>query len=91
MSKRSIENRGYTPEELDMLSNAFQRVCSECDLTGPSGRAQLARALMTRFRNGVTREKDLVNIARVIVWRRRGLNGGLHLVGGETRRASPRR
>lgn len=82
MSKRTLENRGYTPDELDVLSKAFRRACAECDLTGPAGRALLARALMTRFRNGVTREDDLVDVARIIVWRRRGLGGGLQVVPG---------
>jgi hypothetical protein len=79
MSKRSFENRAYTPDDLDVLSKAFRRACAECDLTGPAGRALLARALLTRFRNGVTREDDLVDIARIIVWRRRGLDGGLRV------------
>ena len=82
MSKRTLENRGYTPDELDVLSKAFRRACAECDLTGPAGRALLAQALMTRFRNGVTREDDLVDVARIIVWRRRGLGGGLQVVPG---------
>ncbi len=80
MSKRSLENRIYTPDELDVLSKAFRRACAECDLTGPAGKTLLARALMTRFKNGVTREDDLVDVARIIVWRRRGLGGGLHVV-----------
>jgi hypothetical protein len=67
------------PDELDMLCCAFNRVCSECGLTGAQGRAFLARALMTRYCRGVTDEDDLVNIARKIVWRRRGL-GGLRVV-----------
>jgi hypothetical protein len=85
MNKRSIENRGFTPDELDVLSKAFRRACAECDLTGSSGRALLARTLMTRFQNGVTREDDLVKIARIIVWRRRGLGGGIHLVKSDAR------
>jgi hypothetical protein len=80
MSKRSLENRIYTPDELDVLSKAFKRACAECDLTGPAGQTLLARALMTRFKNGVTKEDDLVDVARIIVWRRRGLGGGLHVV-----------
>jgi hypothetical protein len=80
MSKRSLENRIYTPDELDVLSKAFRRACAECDLTGPAGQTLLARALMTRFKNGVTNEDDLVDVARIIVWRRRGLDGGLHVV-----------
>lgn len=80
MSERPIESRGYTPDELDVLSRAFQRACAECDLTGLAGRTLLAKALMTRFKNGVTREDDLVNVARIMVWRRRGLDGGLHVV-----------
>ena len=75
MSKRTLASRGYTPEELDVLCKAFRRACAECDLTGASGRAFLARALMTRFKNGVTSEEDLVAIARIIVWRKRGLDG----------------
>ncbi|MDP2357612.1 MAG: hypothetical protein Q8M31_16335 [Beijerinckiaceae bacterium] len=75
MSKRSLASRVYTPEELDVLCKAFRRACVECDLTGPSGRAFLARALMTRFKSGITKEDDLVDIARIIVWRRRGLDG----------------
>ena len=83
MSKRSLENRIYTPDELDVLSKAFKRACAECDLTGPAGQTLLARALMTRFKNGVTREDDLVDVARIIVWRRRGLGGGLHVVAND--------
>lgn len=79
MSKRTLESRIYTPDELDMLHRAFNRVCDECDLTGAQGRAFLARALMTRYNRGVTGEDDLVKIARAIVWRRRGL-GGLRVV-----------
>lgn len=74
MSKRSLAGRVYTPEELDVLCKAFRRVCAECDLTGPSGRAFLARALMTRFKDGATSEEDLVGIARNIVWQKRGLD-----------------
>ncbi len=74
MSKRTLASRIYTPDELDMLHRAFDRVCSECDLTGAQGRAFLARALMTRYNPGVTGEDDLVKIARAIVWRRRGLS-----------------
>ena len=80
MSKRTLENRIYTPDELDVLSKAFRRACAECGLTGPAGQKVLARALMTRFKNGVTREDDLVDVARIIVWRRRGLGGGLQVV-----------
>lgn len=80
MSKRSLEHRVYTPDELDVLSKAFRRACAECDLTGPAGRTLLARALMSSFKNGVTKEDDLVDVARIVVWRRRGLNGGLHIV-----------
>ncbi|MFN3889670.1 MAG: hypothetical protein ACK4MV_04665 [Beijerinckiaceae bacterium] len=89
MSKRSLENRVYTPDELNVLARAFRRACVECDLTGPAGQALLARALMTRFKNGVTREDDLVDIARIIVWRRRGLGGGLQVVARSP--AAPRR
>ncbi len=78
MSKRTLENRSYTPEELEMLSRAFGRVCADCDLTGAAGRAFVARALLSRFRNGVMDEDDLVEIARLIVWRRRGLGGRRH-------------
>lgn len=89
---RPIENQSYTPDELDVLSRAFRRACAECDLTGPAGRALLAQALMTRFKHGVTREDDLVNVARILVWRRRGLDGGLHLVSQpETRRRATAR
>lgn len=77
--RRSAESRIYTPDELNVLSRAFRRACAECDLTGPAGRTLLARALLTRFKNGVTREDDLVDVARIIVWRRRGL-GGLQVV-----------
>ncbi len=80
MSNRSIENRSFTPDDIAMLSQAFRRVCAECDLTGPVGRALLARTLMARFQSGLTREDELVNIARIIVWRSRGLRGGLHAV-----------
>lgn len=79
MSKRTLASRIYTPDELDMLHRAFKRACCECDLTGAQGRAFLARALIARYNRGVTDEDDLVNIARVIVWRRRGL-GGLEVV-----------
>lgn len=75
MSKRSLASKIYTPEELDVLCNAFRRACAECNLTGDSGRTFLARALMARYKIGVTQEDDLVGIARTIVWRRRGLNG----------------
>ena len=79
MSKRSLEHRIYTPDELNILSKAFRRACAECGLTGPAGQTLLARALMTRFKNGVTKEDDLVDVARIMVWRRRGLSGGFTL------------
>lgn len=80
MIKRSYEENVYTPDELSVLSSAFERACSECNLTGARGRDVLAKALLQRFKHGVTREDDLVDIARIIVWRRRGLGPGLHVV-----------
>ncbi|MBX9759924.1 MAG: hypothetical protein K2Y29_14195 [Beijerinckiaceae bacterium] len=80
MSKRSLEDRIYTPDDLSILSKAFRRACAECDLTGPAGQTLLARALMSSFKHGVTKEDDLVDVARIMVWRRRGLDGGLHVV-----------
>lgn len=79
MSKRSLEHRVYTPDDLNILSKAFRRACAECDLTGPAGQRLLARTMMSRFKNGVTKEDDLVDVARIVVWRRRGLDGGLHV------------
>lgn len=78
MSKRTLASRIFMPDELNTLYRAFQRACTECDLTGAPGGAFLARSLMTRYRHGVTNEEDLVKIARLIVWRRRGLSG-LHV------------
>jgi len=80
MSKRSLDESLYTPADLDVLSKAFERACTECALTGAAGRAVLARTLLTRFKNGVTKEDDLVDVARIFVWRRRGLGPGLHVV-----------
>jgi len=80
MYKRSYEDNVYSPDELSVLSSAFERACTECNLTGALGRDILAKALFQRFRHGVTREDDLVKIARIIVWRRRGLGPGLHVI-----------
>ena len=84
MSKRTLASRIYTPDDVDMLYRAFSRACAECDLTGAPGRAFLARALMTRFGHGLTSEDDLVKIARVIVWRRRGLGWSADSSAAET-------
>ncbi len=80
MSKRFLDENLYTPADLGILSRAFDRACTECALTGAAGRAVLAKTLLIRFKNGVTREEDLVDVARIFVWRRRGLGPGLHLV-----------
>lgn len=80
MSKRFLDDNLFTPADLDILTKAFKRACTECALTGAAGRAVLAKTLLTRFKNGVTREEDLVDVARISVWRRRGLGPGLHVV-----------
>jgi hypothetical protein len=70
---RMFKNNGiYMPDEITVMSAAIDEASVECNLTGSHGRQRLARALLQRYQPGTSR-RELVELAKLIVWRQRGL------------------
>ncbi|HEY8578779.1 MAG TPA: hypothetical protein VIL72_02760 [Beijerinckiaceae bacterium] len=62
----------YTPDEMVIITHAFDQACAACDLTGAHGRQRLAKSLLQSYRRGRS-EAEMVRLAEAMIWQWRGL------------------
>lgn len=81
MHERVSQSGVYSPDEMIILTHAFDRACETCDVTGPFGRQRLAKSLLESYRRGRS-EAEMIRLAEAMVWQWRGLKkpraGRLH-------------
>jgi hypothetical protein len=72
MHERVSHSGVYSPDEMIILTHAFDRACETCDVTGPFGRQRLAKSLLESYRRGRS-EAEMIRLAEAMVWQWRGL------------------
>ena len=72
MLQRDSDGGVLWPDELALVGRSFDRACAECSVTGASGKREIARLLLARYRRGAD-EDELLRLARQIISLKRGL------------------